>query len=212
MNSEKERPDDSAQPHWDGVYSHKSEAERSWSESVPAASLELIAAAGVHPDDAIVDVGGGASRLVDALLERKFTDLTVLDLSSSALEQAAARLGAQAAGVDWLAADIRQWRPERQYRLWHDRALFHFLTEEQQRSAYRETLRHAMLSGGVAIIATFAQDGPERCSGLPVCRYAPPTLAEAVGRDFSLIKSRRVEHHTPWGSIQPFLYGLFQRV
>jgi hypothetical protein len=202
---------DSAQPHWDGVYSHKPEEERSWSEPVPVASLELIAAAGVQPDDAIVDVGGGASRLVDTLLERKFTALSVLDVSSAALQQAAARLGAQAAGVDWIAADILQWRPERRYRLWHDRALFHFLTEEQQRSAYRETLRDAVSAGGFAIVAIFAQDGPERCSGLPVCRYAPPTLAEAVGQDFSLIESRRVEHQTPWGSIQPFLYGLFRR-
>jgi trans-aconitate methyltransferase len=162
--------------------------------------------------DAIMDVGGGASRLVDALLERKFTDLTVLDLSSTALEQAAARLGAQAPGVDWITADIRQWRPERQYRLWHDRALFHFLTAEQDRSAYQETLRQAVASGGCAILAAFAEDGPERCSGLPVRRYSADALAEAAGRDFSLIKSRRVEHHTPWGSIQPFLYGLFRRV
>lgn len=212
MNSEKDRRADAAQPHWDGVYSNKSEAERSWSESVPAASLELITDAGMQLSDAIMDVGGGASRLVDALLERKFTDLTVLDLSSTALEQAAARLGAQAPGVDWITADIRQWRPERQYRLWHDRALFHFLTAEQDRSAYQETLRQAVASGGCAILAAFAEDGPERCSGLPVRRYSADALAEAAGRDFSLIKSRRVEHHTPWGSIQPFLYGLFRRV
>jgi cyclopropane fatty-acyl-phospholipid synthase-like methyltransferase len=203
---------DSAQPHWDGVYSHNSEAERSWSEPVPMASLELIAAAGIQPSDAVVDVGGGASRLVDALLKQKFTDLTVLDVSSPALEQAMARLAAHAAGVHWIAADIRQWRPERSYRLWHDRALFHFLTGEQDRRAYLETLRQAVGSGGCAILATFAEDGPERCSGLPVRRYTGDALAEAVGSVFSLVEARQVEHHTPWGSVQPFLYALFRRL
>ncbi len=201
-----------AQAHWDSVYTTRAEAERSWTEPDPAVSLEMLEAAGIHPNDAIVDVGAGASRLIDGLLNRGYSDLTALDLCRTALEQAAARLGARAAEICWVAADVMTWRPERQYRLWHDRALFHFFTAAEARRAYCETLERAVMPGGGVILATFAEDGPERCSGLPVCRYSARALAQELGCGFSLADSRRVEHCTPWGSVQPFQYCRFTRV
>jgi cyclopropane fatty-acyl-phospholipid synthase-like methyltransferase len=199
------------QAHWQNVYKEKGEYQVSWFQERPAISLELIEAAGVKPNSAIIDIGGGASRLVDALVEKGYADLTVLDLSESAVSIAKARLGKTAA-VKWIVADVTQWQPARSYDLWHDRAAFHFLTEASDRSAYIERLTTAVPRGGHAIIGTFALDGPERCSGLPVVRYDAAQLSATLTRSFALIDMRRDDHKTPWGAIQHFQFSVFRRV
>jgi SAM-dependent methyltransferase len=201
---------DSRQAHWEGVYTKKGESEVSWFQENPAPSLELIAHVGATPASAIIDVGGGASRLVDNLVERGFKDITVLDLSEAALEAAKGRLGGPAVGVHWIVADATVWEPLKAYDIWHDRAAFHFLTEDRDRSAYVVRLEHALKVGGYAIIATFALDGPERCSGLPVMRYDPVSLGQTLGRAFQLVDARRHTHATPWGSDQSFQFSVFR--
>ncbi len=204
--------DGSRQAHWRQVYVSKGENEVSWFQENPAPSLDMIARTGAPPEAKIVDIGGGAARLVDALLEKGFRNLAVLDLSEAALATAKARLGERARQVRWIVADATAWRPEpASYDVWHDRAAFHFLVDAADRAAYVARLTEAMKAGGHAIIATFAPDGPEKCSGLPVARYDGESLAEAVGDGFDLIETRRHDHKTPWGSEQRFQFSLFRR-
>jgi SAM-dependent methyltransferase len=201
---------ESRQAHWEGVYTKKGEKEVSWFEEIPAPSLELIAQVGATAASAIIDIGGGASRVVDNLVQWGFTDVTVLDLSETALEAAKLRLGKDAAQVHWIVADATTWEPPKAYEIWHDRAAFHFLTEEDDRSAYVVRLRRALKAGGYAIIATFALDGPERCSGLQVVRYDPASLGKTLGREFEPVGSRQHTHATPWGTEQSFQFSVFR--
>ena len=198
--------------HWENVYSSKGENEVSWFQQNPAPSLALIAEIGAQPASAIIDVGGGASRLVDHLIEQGLLDVTVLDLSAAALQAARARLGERASAAHWLVADATTWEPTRTYDIWHDRAAFHFLTEEPDRTAYIVRLKQALKIGGHAIMATFALDGPEKCSGLPVERYDAPRLVQTLGSGLRLLRSERDEHATPWGAQQRFQFSVFQRV
>jgi 2-polyprenyl-3-methyl-5-hydroxy-6-metoxy-1,4-benzoquinol methylase len=197
--------------HWQNVYKEKAENQVSWFQETPAISLELIRA--VHPkfDSAIIDIGGGASRLVDVLAREGYRDLTVLDISENAIAMAKARTDESAETVKWIVADVTQWQPTRLYDLWHDRAAFHFLTEAPDRTAYVECLASALRPGGHAIIGTFAMDGPERCSGLPVVRYDAARLAAALGPAFTLVEMRRDDHKTPWGNIQNFQFCVVKR-
>jgi SAM-dependent methyltransferase len=188
----------SDQKHWDRVYGNKGEFQVSWFQDDPALSLELIRVAAPSLESAIIDIGGGAARLVDALLAHDYRDVTVLDLSEAAIAISRARLGARAERVTWIAADVTRWRPGRHYDLWHDRAAFHFLTA-------------ALRPNGHAIIATFALEGPERCSGLPVVRYDAAKLSAALGSVFQLIEARRQDHRTPSGSTQQFQFSVFKR-
>jgi len=195
--------------HWQTVYTTKAETEVSWYQDDPTTSLRLIRNAGATPTSRIIDIGGGASRLVDALLAQGFRALTVLDISAAALGMAQGRLGAAAANVDWIAADVTTWTPAQPYDIWHDRAAFHFLTEPDDRAAYLARLRATVRSGGAVIIGTFAADGPEKCSGLPVVRYDAQGLAETLGPAFTLDESCPEMHRTPWGSVQPFQFCRF---
>ena len=197
--------------HWQNVYSSKGEAEVSWFQESPTPSLEMLARAGAGPASSVIDIGGGASRLVDALVERGYADLTVLDLSDAALVAARARLGSGADRVAWIVADVTRWEPLRTYDVWHDRAAFHFLTEPADQGAYVERLRRATHPGAHVIIATFAPDGPEKCSGLPVVRHDARSLASVLGSGFSLIHTDRHDHVTPWGATQLFQFSLFRR-
>jgi trans-aconitate methyltransferase len=183
----------------------------SWFQEDPAPSLELIALAGLSTDAAIIDIGGGASRLVDALVERKIAKITVLDLSAAALDAAKERLGGRGTDIEWVVADVTTWEPSQAYDLWHDRAAFHFLTDASDRSAYIRHLMKAVRSGGHVIIGTFAPDGPKRCSGLPIMRYDAGILGTILGTDFRLIDSRRHDHITPWGAVQRFQFSTFHR-
>lgn len=197
--------------HWDHVYATKGEAEVSWYQDSPATSLEMIRAANPHHDAAIIDIGGGASKLVDALLQDGYRDLAVLDLSANALDAAKKRIGGAASMVDWIVADATSWQPAKTYDVWHDRAAFHFLTDPRDRAAYVERLRSALATDGQVIIATFAPDGPEKCSGLPVQRHDSASLAAELGPEFALIETRSETHHTPWDSTQAFQFSRFRR-
>lgn len=200
------------QAHWENVYATRGENEVSWFQESPAPSLELIARTGATSASAIVDIGGGASRLVDHLVGRGFEDVTVLDLSGAALEVARTRLGGQASRARWVVADVTAWEPAKAFDVWHDRAAFHFLTDENDRAAYIARLTRGVRIGGHAIIATFAPDGPEKCSGLPVVRYDSTSLGRALGVAFERVHAMPHEHVTPWGARQIFQFGLFRRV
>jgi trans-aconitate methyltransferase len=203
--------DVSRHDHWEKVYTTKAESEVSWFQETPALSLELIERVGAMQSSAIIDIGGGASRLVDHLTSRGYEDVTVLDLSAAALASARSRIGDKASRVTWITADVAIWEPSRTCDVWHDRAAFHFLTERSDQAAYVARLRRALRVGGHAIIATFAPDGPERCSGLPVSRYDAHALAATLGGDFELIDTRRHHHTTPWGAVQQFQFSTFRR-
>jgi hypothetical protein len=175
-------------------------------------SLRMLDAAGVAASASVIDVGGGASPLAGALLERGFRDVTVLDISAAAMEQARHRLGPRAGEVHWLTADIRAWWPPRRYAAWHDRAVFHFLTAEPDRRDYRRALAEATTPGAVAVVGCFAPDGPQRCSGLPVARYGPGDLAAELAPDWQLVAQDGEEHTTPSGLAQPFTWAALRRI
>ena len=191
--------------HWDAAYRRGSD-QISWYQDEARVSLELIDRLGVAPDAPIIDIGGGASPLAANLLDRGHRDLTVLDISQQALDTARERLGARADKVTWIRADLRNWRPTRAYQLWHDRAVLHFLTDTQDQRTYADLSARALVPGGHVIIATFAPDGPERCSGLPVVRYAPAELADLLGPSFDVVEDRRETHQTPGGTAQSFTW------
>lgn len=190
--------------HWSDVYQHRASDEVSWFQREPAMSLELLRALGVGADDAVIDVGGGASTLVDALLARGFRDVTVLDVAPEALLVSRARLGADVP-VTWLAADLLTWEPPRQYGVWHDRALLHFQTSDADRARYCAALLAATHPGSAILIGTFADDGPEFCSGLPVVRYPAEELLATLPSMTDVVV-RREEHRTPAGIVQPFTW------
>lgn len=198
--------------HWENVYQTRGEREVSWYEESPSISLDYIRATGAKPGASIIDIGGGASRLVDTLLDEGFEAVTVLDLSEKALATSKARLGARGAKVQWVAADVTTWEPSQTYDVWHDRAAFHFLTDPKDRAAYAARVLRAVRPGGHVIIGTFALDGPERCSGLPVVRYDAASLGKILGPSFKLIESRNHGHQTPMGAIQRFQFSWFRRV
>lgn len=197
--------------HWEGIYTAKDEREVSWFEESPALSLDLIAATGAPHASAVIDIGGGAAHLADALLDGGYSDVTVLDLAESALTKTKARLGARASQINWIVDDVTSWEPKRQYDVWHDRAVFHFLTEPGGRTAYGERLIQGVKSGGHVIIGTFAFDGPDRCSGLPVQRYDAASLASVLPAAFALVSAREEAHRTPSGAIQRFQFSTFSR-
>jgi len=187
------------------VYENKGATAVSWFQATPTVSLELIDVLEVAHDEAVIDIGGGASILVDHLVRRGFTDLSVLDVSDAALRQARLRLGDEAP-VSWLCEDVLSWIPRRRYALWHDRAVFHFLTDDADRRAYLDALRSGIRPGGALIVATFAEDGPEHCSGLPVIRYSADGLTHVLGTGLEVVAERRELHTTPAGSVQPFTW------
>ncbi|MFN3464776.1 MAG: class I SAM-dependent methyltransferase [Terricaulis sp.] len=198
--------------HWDRVYSEKRAEDVSWRQDEPTLSLKLIARTGVGHDAKIVDVGGGASTLVDSLLATGFRHLTVLDIAASGLEQAKARLGPQAQDADWVISDVRTWRPAQRFRLWHDRAVLHFLTEPGDQAAYADTLRSSVDGDGWAIIAGFAPGGPAKCSGLEIVQHDGVSLARLLGDEFQLMETHGEIHLTPGGAEQAFRYHLFRRI
>lgn len=192
--------------HWEKVYRDKLPGETSWYQSDPLLSLSMIEHTGFGPAGSLIDIGGGASLLVDHLLDLGYRDLTVLDVSRAALAQAASRLENRAARVDWLEADVTQFKPARHFTIWHDRAAFHFLTADSDRQRYRVALKAALTPGGQAIIATFAPGGPEKCSGLPIVRYDSPRLLKALGPGFVLLEQQDEVHITPAGREQLFRF------
>lgn len=199
--------------HWEKIYTTKSVTEVSWFQEHAELSLKLIRQAGVSTSASIIDVGGGASTLVDDLLGHGYQNVTVLDLSGSALTTARTRLGGQAGRVKWIEANVLDVDfPPHAYDVWHDRAVFHFLTTDEERHAYVQQVLRAVKPGGLVIVATFAEDGPTRCSGLPVMRYSADELHGQFGDHFVLLCHEKECHHTPAGKEQQFVYCLCRRV
>ena len=199
------------QSHWQNVYATKATTDVSWFQATPSVSLDLIRKVSGSSRPSVIDVGGGASHLVDHLLIDGYDDIAVLDLSETALSATKLRLAVQEAKVEWIVADVTKWQPLRHYDIWHDRAAFHFLTEASDRTAYVQRLLTALRPGGHAIIATFAPDGPERCSGLPIVRYDAESLGGVLGGSLTLVETRRDDHQTPTGSVQRFQFSTFRR-
>lgn len=203
-----------ASSHWDKAYLSRDEREVSWYEPDPIVSLAMALTL-IEPNDAVIDIGGGRSRFTAKLVSLGFGPCTVLDISSVALQAQKAALGDLGRKITWIAADITEWQPDRSYRLWHDRAVFHFLTEAADRATYVKAMCEGIEPGGHAIIATFDARGPERCSGLPVVRYEPEELAAEIELQapgcFDPVKSERHIHETPAGKHQSFQFSLFKR-
>ena len=198
--------------HWEQVYSTKPENSVSWFQEHARQSVQLIGSTGVSKSAKIIDVGGGASTLVDDLLAGGYQHLTVLDLSEAALAVSRTRLGKRATEIDWLAGDITKIElPLHEFDVWHDRAVFHFLTTREDREAYVRAVLRAVKPGGHVIVATFAEDGPDKCSGLPVMRYSADGLHAEFGAPFTLLQQEREEHQTPFGTVQKFIYCLCRK-
>lgn len=199
------------QRHWNTVYTRKADGDVSWFETLPEVSLAMLAAAGLNRDSCVIDVGGGDSRLVDALTETGLDCVAVLDVSGAALDRAKGRLGEKAANITWIESDVTADWSLKPMDIWHDRAVFHFLTAADDRAKYVAQMREVLKIGGTAIVATFDVTGPEKCSGLPVQRYSAESLSQELGSDFHLVESVAHLHPTPWGTTQPFSYSRFLR-
>jgi SAM-dependent methyltransferase len=196
------RPSGAAE-HWQSVYHRTAPQQFSWYQAEAAMSLRLIESTG--PGRSVIDVGAGSATLVDALLDRGYTDVTVLDVAPSALEATRQRLGVRAGAAHWITRDLLAWAPLRHYDVWHDRAVFHFLTDPADRDRYRRVLDAAVAPGGQVVIGVFSEAGPESCAGLPVARYHQQSLAEQFP-GFQVVHAEREHHHTPGGELQPFLW------
>lgn len=191
---------------WNDVYQKKTEREFSWFQEVPVRSLELINELPLNSEDPIIDIGGGDSHLADELLHRGFKDVSILDISSVALDRAKVRLGTHSQNVQFVASDVTKFKPSRQYRLWHDRAALHFLTNTADVKTYLEIANQAIVPGGFLIVSTFSRSGPEKCSGLPISQYAEDDLKKLFQRYFDHIRCFEHTHTTPWGTGQNFVY------
>ena len=191
--------------HWDGVYVNKGIAAVSWFQARPETSLRLLAAFCAQAGS-VIDVGAGASTLADELLERGWNDVTVLDVSSAALDLVRRRLAERKVAVAVVVGDLLAWDPDRTYDVWHDRAVLHFLTQKSDRGRYVDTAARAVPPGGHLIIGAFAEDGPTQCSGLSTARYTCQELVAVFKADFELVHAEREEHHTPDGVMQPFTW------
>ncbi len=197
--------------HWEHVYATKASDAVSWFQPEPTASLRLLDAAGMTTGSCVIDIGGGDSRLVDRLVERGLGCVFVLDVSGAALARAKARLGEQQKRVMWIEADVTGEWDVPIVDIWHDRAVFHFLTDPDDRQRYVAHLRRVVRPGGAVVMATFALDGPDKCSGLPVMRYSPETLGAELGSEFRIAEALNEKHQTPSGATQSFCYTRFIR-
>lgn len=208
-----DRSSDTSKEHWEHIYRTRQPDRVSWYQEHPESSLRLIRATGVPKTARIIDVGGGASKLIDELIADSYSELTVLDLSGTALEAAKKRLGDRASAVEWIEGDVTRLHfPSFEYDVWHDRAVFHFLTSPHDRDAYVSAVLKAVKPGGHVIVATFAEDGPDHCSGLPVMRYSAEQLHSEFGASFALVAHEEEEHATPRGVVQQFVYCYCRKI
>lgn len=199
------------QQHWDKVYSEKKPTEVSWYEPMPEVSMNLIKACEIPKDAAIIDVGGGDSFLAEFLVSLGYSDVTVVDISSKAIERAKLRMCEKADEVKWIVADASQLEPEREYDLWHDRAAFHFLTGEEQKKNYLDRVYRGIKPGGYVIMGTFSEKGPEKCSGLEVQRYSVGEMCKLFEENYTMLNAKNVDHQTPSGMTQNFTFCCFQK-
>lgn len=197
--------------HWENVFATKQETEVSWYQPSPKTSLDLISKLNISKDAKIIDVGGGDSYLVDSLLELGFTNITLLDISAQAIERIKNRLGAKAKDVTFIVSDILDFNPSETYDLWHDRASFHFQTEEQQIQKYAEIVAKAVAANGHLIIGTFSENGPKKCSGLDITQYNEVTMSAVFERNFQFFSALTEDHTTPFNTIQNFIFCSFKK-
>jgi 2-polyprenyl-3-methyl-5-hydroxy-6-metoxy-1,4-benzoquinol methylase len=197
--------------YWEDIYAKRDPTETSWFQSHPEHSLALIEQTGLGTRAGIIDIGGGTSALVDHLLEASYENIAVLDIAGTAIARVQARLGKRAGEVTWIEGDVSEHESESLYDIWHDRAVFHFLTHSSDRERYLEALNHSLKPDGQVIIATFSENGPSQCNGLDVVRYSPVTLSQALGPQLHLVETLTEEHHTPGGGLQEFVYCRFCR-
>ncbi|MCF4101431.1 class I SAM-dependent methyltransferase [Gillisia sp. M10.2A] len=197
--------------HWEKIYTTKELTDVSWYQNKPQTSLDLIAELKLNKDARIIDIGGGDSFLVEYLLDDGYTDITVLDISEAALARAKKRLGEKAAAVKWIVADAATFETEEQYDLWHDRAAFHFLTEESQVSHYISTLRKAIAKNGAVVLGTFSRSGPLKCSGIAIQQYSIEEMKALLEEDFEATHCENIDHHTPFDTVQNFTFCSFKR-
>ena len=198
--------------HWENVYQTKELKEVSWYQPIPITSLDFIMEFNVPKTAKIIDIGGGDSFLVDSLLDLGYTDVTVLDISSAAIERAKQRLAEKAQNVKWIVADAAAFNPTEKYDFWHDRAAFHFLTEEQDISSYLKIAEQNINSSGVLVIGTFSEDGPKKCSGINIKQYSESSMTERLKPLFEKINCIRVEHQTPFDTTQNFVFCNFRKI
>lgn len=198
--------------YWDKIYKEKNEHQMSWFQEHPEKSIELIKEFNLKPTDKIIDIGGGDSKLVDHLLKIGFVDLTILDISNQALEKAKSRLSSNQSNVQFINSDITLFQPKLRYKLWHDRATFHFLTKIEQVEKYLEVAHQAIDQDGFLIVSTFSKSGPNKCSGLEICQYSDKELKEIFGKYFSNVRCFEDNHQTPWNAVQNFVYCGFKRL
>lgn len=198
----------SEKSHWETVYNSKQPHEVSWTQDVPQTSLDFLNGFGLSKSDPIIDIGGGDSNLVDFLVQQGYSDVTVLDISETALERAKARLGKHSEKVKWIVSDITEFKPERKYKVWHDRATFHFLTSVQQVGSYLDIVRDGI--SGYLVIGTFSENGPKKCSGLEIRQYSEQELQQTFQNGFSRIKCINEDHRTPFDTLQNFTFCSFK--
>lgn len=197
--------------HWEKIYASKNFEETSWYQSRPEASLNLIESLGLARDAEIIDVGGGNSYLVDNLLELGYTNLNVLDISEKAIEKAKERLGEKSDKVNWIVMDASEYKSDKKFEVWHDRAAFHFLTEDEKIRSYINNLRNSLDKGGYFILATFSEKGPLKCSGIEIKQYSQEDMRSLFEKDFEAVRIENLDHTTPWDATQNFTFGLFRK-
>lgn len=197
--------------HWENIYTTKSLEEVSWHQPIPVTSLQFFTGNSIPLDAKIIDIGGGDSFLVDNLLELGYTNLSVLDISAAAIERAKVRLKENASKVTWIVSDITEFQPKESYDFWHDRAVFHFLTEETEIEKYRELVGNSVIKNGTLAIGTFSENGPLKCSGIEIKRYSIDELTTCFESDFQAVEQFQVDHDTPFGTVQHFTFVRFKR-
>ncbi len=197
--------------HWNKIYSTKQPSEVSWTQENPKTSLDFIHSFNLPKQASIIDIGGGDSKLVDKLIEEGFEDITVLDISEQALKRAQIRLGDKAKKIKWVVSDITEFKTEKAYDLWHDRATFHFLTTVSQINKYLARAKNNLKENGFLTIGTFSEAGPKKCSGLTIKQYSEETLEEQLKKEFKKIKCITEDHRTPFDTVQNFLFCSFKR-
>ncbi|MFY8021349.1 MAG: class I SAM-dependent methyltransferase [Bacteroidia bacterium] len=198
--------------HWENIYQTKDLKDVSWYQATPSTSLEFIEQFNISKTSKIIDVGGGDSLFVDHLLDRGFTDITVLDISAASLERAKHRLGERSSKVKWIVADASKFQATETYDFWHDRAAFHFLTDEEEINNYIDTIQKSIQATGILVIGTFSEQGPKKCSGIEVKQYSENTMTERLKHFFEKVKCIRVDHQTPFDTIQNFIFCSFRKI
>lgn len=200
------------QNHWETIYSTKEQKDVSWYQEKPETSLSLIEQYAANKSDAVIDIGGGDSFLADFLMKENYTDISVLDISEKALEKAKKRLAEKTHTITWIHSDIIDFKPEKQYEVWHDRAAFHFLTKDEEIHRYIRIINQALKPDGLAIIGTFSETGPKKCSGIEIRQHSEQSIEQYFGDYFRMEQILNTEHPTPFGTIQNFIFCVMRKV